>query len=118
MLQVAPQMRIFIAHQPLDFRKGIDSLVAYCRQQLGQDPFSGALFVFTNRRRTGLRILAYDGQGFWLCYKRFSSCRLDWWPEPQTDLSRLGARQLQTLLWNGDPDRAGFAESWRPIESE
>jgi len=74
-------------------------------------PFSGALFVFTNRRRSGLRILTYDGQGFWLCYKRLSSGRLDWWPGPESEsLSHVSARQLQTLLWNGDPESAGFAE--------
>jgi transposase len=119
MLQIVPQMRIFLAHQPLDFRKGIDGLVGHCRQQLSCDPYSGALFVFTNRRRTGIRILAYDGQGFWLCYKRWSSGRLTWWPNRETEkLSRLDARQLLTVLWNGDPDRADFAESWRPLDSE
>ena len=62
MLQIVPQMKIFLANEPIDFRKGIDGLAAHCRNCLGEDP-SGALFVFRNGRRTSLKILAYDGQG-------------------------------------------------------
>ena len=60
MLQLAPQSRIFLAIQPVDFRKGIDSLAAVCRQILGQQPLSGAVFVFRNRSATALKILFYD----------------------------------------------------------
>ena len=52
MLQLAPQSRIFLATQPVDFRKGIDSLATVCRQVLGQQPLSGAVFVFRNRAAT------------------------------------------------------------------
>ena len=69
MIQVAPQMRILLAVEPADFRKGIDGLAQICRAELESDPFSGALFVFRNRRATALKVLAYDGQGFWMCYK-------------------------------------------------
>jgi len=67
MIQVTPQMRILVAVQPADFRRGIDGLAQLCRTSLGADPFSGAIFVFRNRRATALRALVYDGQGFWLC---------------------------------------------------
>ena len=67
MLQLSPQSRIFLATQPVDFRKGIDSLAAVCRQVLDQQPLSGAVFVFRNRSATALKLLFYDGQGFWLC---------------------------------------------------
>lgn len=118
MLQIVPQMKIFLANEPIDFRKGIDGLAAHCRNCLGEDPFSGALFVFRNGRRTSLKILAYDGQGFWLCQKRLSSGRLHWWPDAGTDtLSRLAARQLQMLLWNGDLESARFGEQWRPLQT-
>ncbi len=75
MIQLAPQMRILVAVEPADFRKGIDGLAGLCRHQLGSDPFSGILFVFRNRRRTALKLLVYDGQGFWLCQKRLSAGR-------------------------------------------
>ena len=50
MLQVVPQMKIYLAHQALDFRKGIDTLAGYCRNVLQKDPYSGAIFVFRNKR--------------------------------------------------------------------
>jgi transposase len=63
MIQITPQMRILVAVEAVDFRNGIDGLARVCKQQLRSDPFSGALFVFCNRRRTALKILVYDGQG-------------------------------------------------------
>ena len=81
MIQITPHMRILVAVEPVDFRAGIDGLVAACRKRLEADPFSGALFVFRNRARTGVKILVYDGQGFWLCHKRLSSSRFAWWPD-------------------------------------
>jgi transposase len=67
MIQIAPQMRLLVAVEPADFRRGIDGLVRVCREALGADPFSGAVFVFRNRRATAIKLLTYDGQGFWLC---------------------------------------------------
>jgi len=72
MLQITPQMKILVAVAPADFRRGIDGLARLCREQLQQDPFTGAVFVFRNRRGTALKVLMYDGQGFWLCHKRLS----------------------------------------------
>ncbi len=60
MLQLTPQSRVFLACKPADFRCGIDGLAALCRQQLGEDPLGGAIFVFRNRRGTALKLLAYD----------------------------------------------------------
>lgn len=63
MIQLVPQLKILLACQPVDFRKGIDSLVALCKGTLAQDPFTGTLFVFRNRPGTALKLLVYDGQG-------------------------------------------------------
>ena len=116
MLQVVPQMKIYVACQPVDFRKGIDTLAGYCRNQLKKDPFSGALFLFRNRGRTSLKILVYDGQGYWLWTKRLSSGRLKWWPGAgEAKVTTLMANELQTLLWNGDPKGAQFSPEWRRV---
>ena len=64
MIQVAPQMRVLVAVEPADFRKGIDGLAKLAREELEHDPFSGCLFVFRNRKATAVKILVYDGQGF------------------------------------------------------
>ena len=74
MIQITVQTRILVAIQAVDFRKGIDGLARVCQEQLQTDPFSGRLFVFGNRRRTALKILAYDGRGFWLCQKLYRAC--------------------------------------------
>lgn len=116
MMAVVPQMRVWVAVEPVDFRCGIDGLVAVCRQRLQADPMSGALYVFASRRRHSIKILAYDGQGFALFQKRLSQGRFTWWPRagPEPTM-RLDAPQLQLLLWNGDPTRAQTAPMWRPI---
>jgi transposase len=116
MLAVVPQMRILIAIEPVDFRFGIDRLSALCREKLEQDPYSGAAFVFRNRRGTSVRILIYDGVGYWLCLRRFSRGRLRWWPQKtQQPLTQLAAQQLQILLYQGLPDGAQLAEDWRKL---
>jgi transposase len=107
MIQITPQMRILLAVEPVDFRKGIDGLVALCRQKLRQEPLNGAVFVFSSRKRTALKILVYDAQGFWLCQKRLSQGRFQWWPRDSAQAAHpLDAHELQLLLWNGDPASA------------
>lgn len=118
MIQLVPQLRILLACEPVDFRKGIDSLAALCKARLDENPFSGTLFVFRNRTGTALKLLVHDGQGFWLCLRRFSQGKLRWWPKAvDTPLHPLEAQQLSVLLYNGLPDRADFAEAWRKIDS-
>jgi len=68
MLQITPPMKILVAVEPADFRRGIDGLARLCQESLEHDPFTGAVFVFRNRRATALKLLMYDGQGFWLCH--------------------------------------------------
>lgn len=114
MLQITPHQKFFLSIEPLDFRKGIDAIAAVCKQKLLSDPMSGVLFVFTNRQRTAVKILVYDGQGFWLCMKRFSRGRLAWWPKSLAS-SHISASQLQILLYQGDPTRADIPLDWKRI---
>jgi transposase len=116
MIAITPHMRILLAVEPVDFRKGIDGLVAVCQQRLQAEPFKGALFVFRSRSRRSLKLLIYDGQGFWLCQKRLSQGRFDWWPSGgQQPTLGLDVHQLQLLIWNGNPNHAQAAPMWRPI---
>ncbi len=118
MIQITPQMKIFLAVEPVDFRKGIDGLSGICRGMLQSDPFSGALFVFRNRRKTALKILAYDGQGFWLCQKRLSKGRFEWWPDTSDGgIGCLMAYELQMLLWNGNPKATPAPDIWKPLQN-
>lgn len=115
MIQITPHMRILLAVQPADFRKGIDGLAAVCRKVLKTDPFSGTMFVFRNRNKSAIKILLYDGQGFWLFQKRLSSGRFKWWPKPYGPIHPLAAQELQLLIYNGNPSKSQFTPDWRPI---
>ena len=118
MIAITAQTRIWLAREPADFRCGIDGLAKICRTVLRSDPFSGALFVFRNRTAKAIKILNYDGRGFWLCQRRLSKGRFRWWPENgQTSLT-LEAHQLQLLLAGGDPAAATAVAVWRPVQEK
>jgi transposase len=115
MIQLTPHMRILVAVEAIDFRRGIDGLARACREVFCDDPFSGAVFVFRNRPGTAIKALVYDGQGFWLCHKRLSAGRFRFWPSSGSGAHRaLEAHQLQVLLSGGNPEAVN-APVWRPI---
>jgi len=116
LIQVTPHMRVLVATEPADFRKGIDGLARMAREYLGADPFSGWVFVFRNKRRTAVKLLAYDGQGFWLCQKRLSEGKFKHWPDGTgTPSAALAAHELAVLLSGGDPTKARGAPVWRRV---
>lgn len=102
MIHLTADTAILVATQPVDFRQGIDGLAAVCRSTLFSEPRSGVLFVFINRSKTMIRILAYDGNGFWLMTKRLSTGKFPCWPHAHQPVSPLAAKQLRQLL-SGDP---------------
>jgi len=119
MIAVSPQMKILVACAPIDFRCGIDRLSQMCQSVLETDPFCGAVFVFRNRKATSIKVLVYDGQGFWLMQKRLSSGRFRHWPTKGGRCKRqLLWYELSVLLSGGDPDRAKAAPQWRRITEE
>lgn len=116
MIQISPQTRVLVATEPTDFRRGIDGLVRVCRETLGADPFSGAVFVFRSKRGSAIKLLVYDGQGFWLCHKRLSQGRFRFWPSRSDGAgASLRAHELGVLLWAGDPRWTQAAPEWRPV---
>lgn len=116
MIQVTPQMRILVAVEPADFRKGIDGLARVCREVLRSDPFSGCVFVFCNKSRKAVKILVYDGQGFWLSQKRLSKGRFPWWPQSPAATQAFQAHQLMVLLSGGNPAAARGIRPWRRVD--
>jgi transposase len=116
-IQITPQMRVLVAVAPADFRCGIDGLAQLCRARLNEDPFTGTVFVFSNRPRKAIKLLIYDGQGFWLCHKRLSKGKFCWWPTSQDHAvaARLQTHELQVLLCAGDPSTTRAAPVWRKV---
>jgi transposase len=105
-----------VAVEPADFRKGIDGLSQLCRNEFEENPFSGTVFVFRNRRKTAIKILVYDGQGYWLCQKRLSEGKFRHWPESGKKLSELEAHELLILLRGGNPREVVTAPIWRSVQ--
>ena len=116
MIQLTPQLRILLAIAPVDFRNGIDGLAAICRKHLQEDPFNGSVFVFRNRAGTAIKMIVYDGSGYWLLMKRFSQGKIKWWPKSAGEImTPLAAKQLQVMIYNGLPEQAQMAEDWRKL---
>ncbi len=115
MLAIPPQLPIFVHRDFVDFRKGIDGLVGVCKYEMNQDPQSGCVFVFSNRKREGFKILVYDGQGYWVFHKRLSSGRMKWWPCGKVVCLELMAKELQVLIYNGDPRSSKHQGDWKEV---
>jgi transposase len=116
LIQITPQLRILVAVEPIDGRKGIDSIAQLCREKLDADPFSGCLFIFRSRRGTAIKLLAYDGQGFWLATKRLSKGRFKWWPTGEEPAKTLRAHQAQLLLAAANPESEA-PPVWRQVSA-
>jgi len=113
MLAVSPYAKILLAIEPVDFRKGMDALVRLCQHQFRQAPFEGHFFIFRNRRKTDIKVLHYDRQGFCLFHKRLSTGRFNHWPTAQMPLISLSETELHVLLANGNPLAIEEQAPWR-----
>ena len=118
MIQITAQMRVLVAIEPVDGRKGIDGLVRLCQAKLAEDPFSGCVFVFRSRSGTTIRLLNYDGQGYWLAQKRLSKGRFIGWPESGDAAKQLEAYEALLLLFAaGEVGRVRAAPMWRRVNT-
>jgi transposase len=97
MLALTPATRILIALAPVDLRRSFNGLYACVQERLGQDPLSGHVFVFTNRRRNRLKLLYWDGSGLWVCAKRLERGRFSWPPGPGASAA-LRAEEFAALV--------------------
>lgn len=102
MLTITHKHKVFLAVQPLDFRRRLNGSIAACRQQLELDPMSGHVFVFRNRKATTLRCIIYDNGGFWLSEKRLSKGTFKYWPKSSHDCFEMTPTQLNILVSNQD----------------
>ena len=115
MMTVSPKHRVFLAVQPIDFRKGMHGIAQLCQHQFLQDPMAGHYFIFRNKRQTTIKMLYYDSQGYCLFQKRLSSGRFNYWPKHNSSIITLTPAQLQVLMYNGDPSGTNDSEPWHSI---
>lgn len=98
MIHLTNETTILLATKPADFRKGLDGFIALCRSSLAKNPRKQGHFVFINKSKTMIRVLSYDGTGFWLMTKRLSRGTFQGWPSGDTPVNSLTAKQLSQLL--------------------
>jgi len=90
--------RVYLACGKTDMRKSINGLTAIVQSNFELDPFDGTLFVFCNRSRDRIKIIEWDGDGFWLYFKRLERGRFRW-PEPGDEATMtLSGEELNILL--------------------
>ena len=113
MLSFSGSLKVFVAVEPCDMRKGFNGLYAAVTERLGEDPKGGALFVFRNRRRTRLKILCWDGTGLWVLIKRLEEGTFAWPKLAEANATKLALTpQALALLTDGVDLRGAKLRPW------
>jgi transposase len=103
--------KIYLAVEAIDMRKGFEGLHGLVRDQLGQDPLSGHLFLFTNKPKTRLKALVWDGSGLWVCAKRLEKGRFRWPVSSNERSVTMRAGELAMLV-NGLDLKQAQVRNW------
>lgn len=116
MLSLPSTVRVYVATQPVDGRRGMDSLAALVRSGLGHDPLSGALFVFFSRRMDRARVLYFSHNGYWLLSKRLERgrFRLPWDASEGLSARAMEIAQVQLILEGIELRGARHRPRWVP----
>jgi transposase len=113
MLSFSGSLKVFVALEPCDLRKSFNGLHALVTERLGEDPRQGALFVFTNWRRTRLKMLCWDGTGLWALTKRLEQGTFSWPKSVEPHRRKLCLTpQALAMLTDGVDLRGGKLRPW------
>ena len=113
MLSFSGSLKVLVALEPCDLRKGFNGLHALVTERLAEDPQSGTLFVFCNRDRTRLKILCWDGTGLWLLTKRLERGTFSWPKTVEAGTTKLKLTpQALALLTDGVDLRGAKLRPW------
>ncbi len=117
MLMLPSSVRIYVAAEPVDLRRGFDGLAAATRALIREDPLNGHLFVFLNRRNNRVKLLVWDRTGYLLLYKRLErgTFRLPTEPAPGDRHIEIDAGELGLMLEGVDLPNATRRERWRRL---
>jgi len=111
------RVRILVATQPVDFRKGHDGLAALVQSVLKEDPFTGTVFLFRAKRADRLKILFWDGSGLVMAYKRLEETNFTW-PAVRDGVMTLNRAQFEALFAGLDWRKVKALETQRPAAAE
>ncbi len=106
---------IYVVPGSTDMRKAINGLAVMVEEELAADPFSGSLFLFCNRRRSHLKVLFWDKNGFWLAVKRLERDRFPW-PQGEREARQISGEQMTMLLAGIDFWRAHQRRAYSRIK--
>ena len=112
MFNIPHSTKVIVFMQPVDMRKGFNGLFALVGEELGADPLSGWLFVFSNKSRNRVKILHWDGSGLWVFAKRLEEGRFSW---PKSASGRLKLQiepAALSMLLAGIDLKEGFKKAW------
>ena len=112
MFGLGPATRIYLGVDAIDMRKGFNGLYGVVRDQIGHDPLSGHLFLFTNRSRTRVKALVWDGSGLWVCAKRLEKGRFAWPSAPQSGSITMRPEELGMLINGLDFTQTKARRNW------
>lgn len=104
--------KIYVGVEAIDMRKGFDGLFGLVRDHLGQDPLSGHLFLFTNRSRTRMKALVWDGSGLWVCAKRLEKGRFRWPAREGEHVVSMRPDEFAMLVNGMDLERVRPRRNW------
>lgn len=118
MLSFSGSLKVFVALDPCDMRKGFNGLHALVTERLQEEPRQGSLYVFCNRRRTRLKILFWDGTGLWVCTKRLEEGTFSWPKSAAGSATKLRLTpEALAMLTDGVDLRGGKMRPWYERES-
>jgi transposase len=113
MITLSPATRIYLAAGSTDLRKSFEGLSDLVTHQFKEDPLSGHLFVFANRRKNRIKVLYFDGTGAWVCAKRLCQGCFAWPKTTEPGALRIVAEELTLLLSGIDLDQTRARQWWR-----
>jgi len=113
MLSFSGSLKVFVAVEPCDMRKGFNGLHGLVTEKLKEDPRQGSLFVFSNRRHTRIKILCWDGTGLWVLTKRLEKGTFSWPKNLDAGVTKLKLTpQALAMLTDGVDLRGGKLRPW------
>lgn len=113
MLSFPGSLKVFLAVEPADMRKGFSGLMGLVADAMGEDVRAGVIFAFTNRRRTRLKLLYFDGTGLWLMCKRLEKGSFAWPPPGSVEGGKLRLRpEALAMLTDGIDLRGASMRPW------